>query len=1011
NVAIQFYKQERWDVAARSFRQFLKDNARHAKAPAARLFLGQALVQQSKFNEARDAFREYAKLHADGTDIALARFRVAECSFFLGDDRSAVQETDEFLQRHPGHDLVPLARLYRGQSQLRLNDAAGAEQTLVALIDKNPEPGVLAEAQYALARAQEALGKSAEALALYEQLSAAKDGRFAADSRFRLASIAYAGEDYPRAAELFAAVANDFPTHSLAGAALLNAGYAEYSQGHNPEALAYFAKAAADPEQAAVAGMWTALTQRQAGDLDQAVGTLRGVYEKDENQPLADRLLFNWADTELRRGGYAEARRLFGIVVERWPDGERADDSLNRATEAALRGGDLSDGAQLNDQFEQKYSSSSLRWRQQVLAGRIQLAQGDALRESNRDDPAAADAYRAVVERLSRVVQESEVAATQLAARVHLAEAFDRLADSARVIETLGPVADAVRAGQGTTELTDGVLLEAHVLNRDGRHEEAAALADLCLEHPDITNVPAALGELALAKVQLGDDAAVTATLDRLKAVDSGGLEAAAAAYQCAEAAYAAKRWDLAATCFASAASFDEAAGYKASALSGLGFAHHEAGQHALAAAAFDELLKLPSADRRLLSNAAHMRAVSLQLAGSTEESLAAYNAGLEQFAPRDSAPTSDDEIDTATNAYRCGKGAARLLRELGRIEEADAAYASAYKVLTALPSDRQIELDRFINEWALLSYEGRRFERSDELFALLVEQRPDSDLADEARLYLAESRYFAGEVDEAGAEFAKLADDPRADDFVRHRSSVLLLDIAADRERWDELLQRAERFQQQFPASAQLAYAQYRAGEAALQADNLDRAISELTALAAKTDEKVTQAEWYSSIYVLLAEAQFRKQDYPQVEATVAAFRERFPSSPLLYHADEVLGRSYIKRAKFPDARASLTNVINSESGRRTKTAAKAQFHIAESFLIEKDYKSALPEYYKVYVNYRFPEWQAPALFQAGQCDETLENWREAVQTYETLIKEFPDSEYTARSQQRIQEIGAKGQ
>ena len=75
-----------------------------------------------------------------------ARFRVGECSFFLGDDKSATRETDEFLQRHPGHDLVPLARLYRGQSQLRLNDAAGAEQTLVALIEKNPESGVLAEA-------------------------------------------------------------------------------------------------------------------------------------------------------------------------------------------------------------------------------------------------------------------------------------------------------------------------------------------------------------------------------------------------------------------------------------------------------------------------------------------------------------------------------------------------------------------------------------------------------------------------------------------------------------------------------------------------------------------------------------------------------------------------------------------------------------------------------------------------------------------------------------------------
>ena len=188
---------------------------------------------------------------------------------------------------------------------------------------------------------------------------------------------------------------------------------------------------------------------------------------------------------------------------------------------------------------------------------------------------------------------------------------------------------------------------------------------------------------------------------------------------------------------------------------SGLGFAHHEAGQHALSAAAFDELLKLQAVDRRLSSNAAHMRAVSLQLAGNTDEAVAAYNAGLEQFALRDVMPTSEDDIEAATNAYRCGKGAVRLLRELGRIEEADAAYASTYTALIALPPDRQTELDRFINEWALLSYENRRFDRSDELFELLIEKCPDSDLADEARLYLAEGRYFAGQVDEGEPGFS----------------------------------------------------------------------------------------------------------------------------------------------------------------------------------------------------------------------------------------------------------------
>jgi TolA-binding protein len=243
----------------------------------------------------------------------------------------------------------------------------------------------------------------------------------------------------------------------------------------------------------------------------------------------------------------------------------------------------------------------------------------------------------------------------------------------------------------------------------------------------------------------------------------------------------------------------------------------------------------------------------------------------------------------------------------------------------------------------------------------------------------------------------------------VRHRAALLLLDIAAGREQWDELLKSADRFREQFPESNHQAYALYRAGEAALQLDQFDRAIKDLTTLTESQDEKVTKAEWYSSVYVLLAEAHFRAKDYPQVEATVEAFRRRFPNSPLLYHADEVLGRSYIKRAMFPEARASLAKVINSESGRRTKTAAKAQFYIAESYLIEKDYRAALPEYYKVYVNYPFPEWQAVGLYQAGQCDESLENWADAKKSYDILVKDFPDSEHAKQAQQRLVEISSK--
>ncbi|REJ72012.1 MAG: hypothetical protein DWQ29_22215, partial [Planctomycetota bacterium] len=243
--------------------------------------------------------------------------------------------------------------------------------------------------------------------------------------------------------------------------------------------------------------------------------------------------------------------------------------------------------------------------------------------------------------------------------------------------------------------------------------------------------------------------------------------------------------------------------------------------------------------------------------------------------------------------------------------------------------------------------------------------------------------------------------------EFVRHRSSVLLLDIAAQQEDWDALLDFASDFTEQFPESDQRWYAKYRVGEAALEVNQPKLAIAELTPVKeAGEDAAVSGAKWYPSVWVLLAEAFLQEQDYAAVEAIANEMRTELPDSPYLYHMDEVLGRSFKNRAMFEEARAAFTRVIESETGRRTETAARAQLTLAETYLIEKDFETALAEYYKVYVNYMFPKWQAPALYQAAQCDETLKQWEGAAKSYQTLIDEFPESEYAEKAKPRLEVV-----
>ena len=86
----------------------------------------------------------------------------------------------------------------------------------------------------------------------------------------------------------------------------------------------------------------------------------------------------------------------------------------------------------------------------------------------------------------------------------------------------------------------------------------------------------------------------------------------------------------------------------------------------------------------------------------------------------------------------------------------------------------------------------------------------------------------------------------------------------------------------------------------------------------------------------------------------------------------------------------------------------------IAETHFLQKKYPEARDGYLKVYFLYKFPEWQAPALLQAGQCDELIgsdESRNGARKWYQTLQKEFGDTEFAQQAAKRLAELGGTSQ
>ncbi|MGH7128499.1 MAG: tetratricopeptide repeat protein, partial [Planctomycetaceae bacterium] len=481
--------------------------------------------------------------------------------------------------------------------------------------------------------------------------------------------------------------------------------------------------------------------------------------------------------------------------------------------------------------------------------------------------------------------------------------------------------------------------------------------------------------------------------------------------HDAAEIAYALEDWPAAERLFAALVAQGPESGHHARALSGQGWSLYQRKEYAKAADAFGKLIEAYPDDPQLAPEAAFVRAESLEKAGNEQDAAAAYLAVLERFGPKESAAAGEEQPAAKyAYAYRSGLAAARLFGALGQMEPLDQAYRT---VVERFPNAQA--LDEVYDEWALAHYhraeqldappeQQAAFARADEVFTQLAETFPESDRADNARLHLAESAYFAGRLDDAQTAFAALADSRTADDRVRERSLYWLMNLAFQKADWEAVRTHAQRLVERFPDSDQRWEAQFRRGEAELRLGEAKQAVSLLKPLLAERNTPaVAEAAWFPEVWILLAEALVQLKQYGDVAATVEAFREWDADAPLMYKADEILGRSYKNQAKFDEAREAFLRVVDHPAGRRTQTAAKSQFLIAETWLLQKDYKRAREEYLKVHLLYMFPEWQAPALLQVAKCDEALGEWEKAVKAYENLLRQFPESEYADDAQDRL--------
>lgn len=999
NLAVGLYKKERWDEAAASFRTFLEAAPEHSRASFARLYLGLSLVNTGDYAPARDVLREFVRRHPESKNLPDALYRIGETSYSLNEFAQAEKDLAAFLERYGDHELAAWALPYLADAQLRLDKPKEAAENFRKALDKYPQGKLAGEAKFGLARAYEATGKPDDAAAIYRELATGPGPRAAA-AQLRVATLLYDGEKYPEASKEFLALAERFPESPLVPTARLNAGFAFYRSGEYAKAAEQLEVAAKSPEQAATATHWIGMTRKALRDAQAAIDAFRTVIEKHADAPVADESRFQLADATLRAGQYDEAVGLFEQVAARNPEGPHAAESIYFAGEAALLAGDLDRASAFVERFNKEYGRTAYRMQNRLLAGRIAEARAGAADVSKEDkerlERQALDDYEAVLE-------VSELDATKSKARFQVARLRERRGEPAEALAAAGPLVERAEAEGAGSPFLDALIIAARARLALNESDAAATAATKYLElAPDGPQADAALAERAVARLAGGkaDDAKADWTSLRDRFPKSDLL--APTARDLAERAYDGQDWATAAEFFGSLAEIAAGGPEEAIGLSGLGWSLHKAGKFPEAAAAFGRLLKRFGDAPQLAPEAAYMRGKSLQDAGDFPPSAEAYRAAFDRFAPKEPAVTGAEAEGALRNAYLSGLQLARVLRLQEKVGEADAAYAV---LLEKFPKPRN--LDELLEEWALLHYEAEDYPKADVLFRRLLNEVPESPLTASAKLSLAESALFSGRLDEARAELERLAAGETVPAQIRQRSLSLLVSLAAERADWKTTASLAQTFAEKYPEGREGATVTYQLGEALLQQGDPVRAEEILAGLAKTEDPTVRSEPWFPRVNYLLAEAAFQRKDYEAAIERIEQVTATEPRSEFAYLADEVLGRVLKQQAKFDEARAAFQRVLDDPNARRTATAARAQYEVAQTYFLQRQWEAARTAAFKVYTLYKFPEWQAPALYMAGVCDETLGEKDKAAATFRDVVEEFPDTEFAGLARERLKKPG----
>ena len=197
--------------------------------------------------------------------------------------------------------------------------------------------------------------------------------------------------------------------------------------------------------------------------------------------------------------------------------------------------------------------------------------------------------------------------------------------------------------------------------------------------------------------------------------------------------------------------------------------------------------------------------------------------------------------------------------------------------------------------------------------------------------------------------------------------------------ERWEKVTSLLEEFLDSYPDHELVPSASFFCGEAYFTSGKHRQAVEHLERVA----DSFKTSDVYGPSLLRLGECLAVLQHWDRSERVFSQHLRDVESSEFWYQAQFGVAWARENLGRFDEAISAYRPVVERHRG---PTAARAQFQLGECLFAQKKYEEAVRELLKVDILYAYPEWSAPALYEAGRCFEQMGRQVEAREQYQAV-------------------------